>query len=56
MRLSVWRGIFKKTTGTITLDKAAQTGAVDVTVDLASADLAHDKVNGERAASRHQGA
>ena len=43
--LSVWRGIFKKTTGTITLDKAAQTGAVDVTVDLASADLAHDKVN-----------
>ena len=26
-------------------DKAAQTGAVDVTVDLASADLAHDKVN-----------
>jgi polyisoprenoid-binding protein YceI len=43
--LSVWRGIFKKTTGTITLDKAAQTGAVDVTVNLASADLAHDKVN-----------
>jgi polyisoprenoid-binding protein YceI len=43
--LSVWRGIFKKTTGTITLDKAAQTGSVDVTVDLASADLAHDKVN-----------
>jgi polyisoprenoid-binding protein YceI len=43
--LSVWRGIFKKTTGTITLDKTAQTGAVDVAVDLASADLAHDKVN-----------
>jgi polyisoprenoid-binding protein YceI len=43
--LSVWRGIFKKTTGTITLDKAAQAGAVDVTVDLASVDLAHDKVN-----------
>lgn len=43
--LSVWRGIFKKTTGTITLDRAAQTGAVDVTVEVASADLAHDKVN-----------
>jgi polyisoprenoid-binding protein YceI len=43
--LSVWRGIFKKTTGTITLDKAAQTGVVDVTVDVASVDLAHDKVN-----------
>jgi polyisoprenoid-binding protein YceI len=43
--LSVWRGIFKKTTGTITLDKAAQAGVVDVTVDVASVDLAHDKVN-----------
>jgi polyisoprenoid-binding protein YceI len=43
--LSVWRGIFKKTTGTITLDRAAQTGAVDVTVEVASVDLAHDKVN-----------
>lgn len=43
--LSVWRGIFRKTTGTITLDKVAQTGAVDITVDVASVDLAHDKVN-----------
>jgi polyisoprenoid-binding protein YceI len=43
--LSVWRGIFKKTTGTITLGRAEQTGAVDVTVEVASVDLAHDKVN-----------
>ena len=43
--LSVWRGIFRKTTGTITLDKAAQTGAVDVAVDVASVDFAHEKVN-----------
>lgn len=43
--LSVWRGIFRKTAGTITLDKAAQTGAVDVIVDVASVDFAHDKVN-----------
>jgi polyisoprenoid-binding protein YceI len=43
--LSVWRGIFRKTTGKITLDKAASTGTVDVTVDTASIDLAHDKLN-----------
>lgn len=43
--LSVWRGIFKKSSGTVTLDKTAGTGSLDVTVDMASADLAHDKVN-----------
>lgn len=42
--LSVWRGIFKKTTGTVVLDREAGTGKVDVTVDLASADMAHDKL------------
>ncbi len=34
--LSVWRGKFTKTTGTVTLDRAAKTGTVDVTVDPAS--------------------
>lgn len=43
--LSVWRGIFRRTGGTIVMDKQAGTGNVDVTVDLASVDLAHDKVN-----------
>jgi polyisoprenoid-binding protein YceI len=43
--LSVWRGIFKKTSGKITLDAAAKAGEVDVTVDAASIDLAHDKLN-----------
>ncbi|HEY3654625.1 MAG TPA: YceI family protein [Steroidobacteraceae bacterium] len=43
--LSVWRGIFKKTSGKITLDAAAKTGEVDVTIDAASIDLAHDKLN-----------
>jgi polyisoprenoid-binding protein YceI len=43
--LSVWRGNFKKTTGKVSLDAAAQSGTVDVTIDTASIDLAHDKLN-----------
>lgn len=43
--LSVWRGKFNKTTGTVTLDKAAGTGSVDVVVDMASADFGNDKLN-----------
>lgn len=34
--LSVWRGKFDKTSGTITFDKAAKTGTVDIVVDAAS--------------------
>lgn len=34
--LSVWRGKFDKTSGTVTLDKTAKTGAVDIVVDAAS--------------------
>lgn len=43
--LSVWRGLFRKTSGTITLDKAASTGTVDVVVDVASIEFGHDKLN-----------
>jgi polyisoprenoid-binding protein YceI len=43
--LSVWRGNFKKTTGTVTLDPAAKTGTVDISIDPASIDFAHDKLN-----------
>ena len=34
--LSVWRGKFDKSSGTVTLDRAAKTGTVDVTTDIAS--------------------
>jgi polyisoprenoid-binding protein YceI len=43
--LSVWRGLFKKTSGTIIVDSAAQTGTLDVTVDMASVDFGNDKLN-----------
>lgn len=43
--MSVWRGKFNKTSGTIVLDRAANTGTVEVTIDLASVDTGHDKLN-----------
>jgi len=43
--LSVWRGIFKKTSGTIVMDKTVGTGSVDVTVDMKSATVGQDKVD-----------
>lgn len=45
--LSIWRGKFNKTEGTITLDKAAGSGSVDVRVDVASADFGLDALNKE---------
>jgi polyisoprenoid-binding protein YceI len=43
--LSTWRGTFKKTTGTVEIDSAAKTGTVDVVIDTATVDFAHDKLN-----------
>jgi polyisoprenoid-binding protein YceI len=42
---SVWRGKFNSTSGTITLDKAAGTGTVNVTIDAASIDFGHQGLN-----------
>jgi polyisoprenoid-binding protein YceI len=43
--LSTWRGTFKKSSGTVTLDTQAKTGTVDVIIDTATVDFAHDKLN-----------
>lgn len=34
--VSVWRGMFTSTSGTIVLDREAQTGTVDITIDTSS--------------------
>lgn len=44
--LSIWRGLFKKTSGTITLDSTARTGTLDVVVDMASVDIGNEDLNG----------
>lgn len=43
--ISVWRGKFTKTAGTITLDRAARNGALDITIDANSLDFGHAKMN-----------
>jgi polyisoprenoid-binding protein YceI len=43
--ISTWRGKFDKTTGTVTLDRAAKTGTIDITVDTSSVDFGHAKMN-----------
>jgi polyisoprenoid-binding protein YceI len=45
--VSIWRGLFKRTSGTIILDTVAQTGALDVAVDIASVEFGNDKLNDE---------
>jgi polyisoprenoid-binding protein YceI len=42
--MSVWRGMFDKVTGTIVLDRDAKSGTVDVTIDTASIDTGHAKL------------
>jgi len=43
--MSVWRGKINSTSGAFTLDKAAKTGEVSVSMDMASIDFGHDKMN-----------
>lgn len=43
--LSVWRGKFNHSRGTVTLDKAAGSGTVEVVVDMKSADFGQDQLN-----------
>jgi polyisoprenoid-binding protein YceI len=43
--LSVWRGKFDRSSGTVVLDRAAGTGTVDITVDASSIDFGQEKLN-----------
>jgi polyisoprenoid-binding protein YceI len=45
MGISVWRGKFNKTSGTVALDRAAKTGTLDIAIDAASLDFGHAKMN-----------
>ena len=43
--MSHWRGKFNSTSGTIVLDKAANSGTVDITIDTTSIDFGLDDMN-----------
>ncbi|MGJ7916502.1 YceI family protein [Massilia sp. LXY-6] len=43
--LSVWRGKFNKTEGSIVVDRAAKTGNVDIAIDATTIDFGNDKLN-----------
>lgn len=43
--LSVWRGKFDRSSGTIELDKEKGSGTVEITVDISSIDFGHQKLN-----------
>ena len=45
MGISVLRGKFNKTSGTVTLDRAAKTGTIDIAIDPCSLDLGFEKLN-----------
>ena len=45
MGLSVWRGKFNKTSGTVTLDAKTKTGALDIAIDPASINFGFDKMD-----------
>lgn len=43
--MSLWRGKFNKSSGTVTMDRAAKTGNMEIVIDTASVDFGHDKMN-----------
>ena len=43
--ISFWRGKFLKTAGKVVLDRAAKTGALEITIDASSIDFGHLKMN-----------
>ena len=45
MGLSVWRGKFNQSAGTVTLDKAAGQGSVDITIEVGSIDFGLELMN-----------
>ena len=45
MGISVWRGKFNRTRGSIVLDRAARSGAVDVVIDAASINFGLDAMD-----------
>ena len=47
MGISIFRGKFTKTSGKVTLDRAAKTGSMDIVIDANSLDFGHTKLTAD---------
>jgi polyisoprenoid-binding protein YceI len=45
--VSIWRGKFNKSSGTVTIDREARTGTLDATIDMTSVDIGNDALDTE---------
>jgi polyisoprenoid-binding protein YceI len=45
MGISIWRGKFDKTSGTVTLNKSAKTGSLNIVIDTSSVDVGMPDLN-----------
>ena len=45
--VSIWRGKFTKSSGTVTVDREAKKGTLEATIDMTSVDIGNDKLNEE---------
>jgi polyisoprenoid-binding protein YceI len=45
--ISIWRGKFTKSSGSVTIDRAAKKGTLEATIDMTSVDIGNDKLNDE---------
>jgi polyisoprenoid-binding protein YceI len=43
--ISFWRGKFDRSSGTVTLDRTARSGSINITIDTTSIDFGHEKMN-----------
>ncbi|MDN7182227.1 YceI family protein [Caballeronia sp. SEWSISQ10-4 2] len=43
--VSVWRGKFNKSSGTVTIDREAKTGTLEATIDMTSVDIGNDTLD-----------
>jgi polyisoprenoid-binding protein YceI len=50
--ISIWRGKFNRSSGTVTIDRSAKTGTLEATIDMASADVGNDALNTELKSSK----
>jgi polyisoprenoid-binding protein YceI len=50
--VSIWRGKFNKSSGTVTIDREGKTGTLEATIDMRSVDIGNDTLDTELKSSK----